>query len=150
MAFVDLDEDGDKFANLTQAVGPGKANVRDDVTLVQLLLISHFHTGYKKQGRPQRTSAKPELITLGTFDTNTGTMIKDFQRLFLGRAKPQGYVQTAGGKKKSNSTIWHLNRQMELTLILALDPRNALDYLRAFPDLAPGLREVTVPTVEIQ
>jgi len=143
MAFVDKDEDGDRFANLTLAVGPGRANLRDDVALVQLLLIGHFATGGKIKGRPQTTSVDLGKIVLGTYDDDTGTLISDFQRAYLNRPKPEGYIQPATGKKKSRYTIWQLYSRMQVVLVLAHDPRanDVVEYLRAFPSLGSSLRQ---------
>jgi len=140
MAFVDRDHLGENFVNVSMMVGPRRANFRDDVTLVQVLLILHFGSGGKAAGRLQHTSVDLGQIVLGTYDDNTGTLIKDFQRLFLRRPKPEGYIQRASGKNKSHFTIYQLYLQAQLLLAASRNPRDLIDYLKGFPSLGPSLQ----------
>jgi hypothetical protein len=139
MAFVDYDQKSDfKFANVSHPVGPGKPNLRDDVTLVQLCLIMFGCMN------PRKTSVEvlTQPIPLGVFyDDDTGTLIKDYQKNVLRRPKPEGYVDTARGKDKARATIYQLNLELLTGLRGSNDPRHVLDYLRAFPNLAASLWE---------
>jgi hypothetical protein len=153
MAFVDTDEDGNKFANVTFAVGPGKANITDDVIVVQIAVTQAFFGPGKFKGKPLAESIDVTKIKPGVFDDATGQLIAGFQREFLHRPKPQGYVQRAIGKNKSSFTIWWLYLQLNTVLARDHDPRSGLDFLRAFaPVLASSLKDgvITIPTVEIR
>jgi hypothetical protein len=105
MAFVDTDQKTKfKFANVSHQVGPGKPNLRDDVTLVQLCLIMFASVNPKKAS----VDVSTQPIPLGVFyDDDTGTLIKDFQKNVLKRPKPEGYVETARGKDKAHTTIYY-------------------------------------------
>ncbi|HVS35723.1 MAG TPA: hypothetical protein VMS17_09075 [Gemmataceae bacterium] len=146
MAFIDKDEYGNRFANITHSVGPGKANSRDDVLLVQLLLLLVFQSASKIG-----TSVDTTKIQEGVYDDATGTMIQEFQKKWLKRPKPQGYVQPALGKKKKPYTIWNLNNVADAVLDYVQDPRDAIGYLSAYyPTLAASLQETAPLTVDGQ
>jgi hypothetical protein len=138
MAFVDTAEDGSKFANVSHPVGPGKPNLRDDVTLVQLCLIMYFCMN------PRKTSVElvNQQIPLGVFyEDDTGTLIRDYQKNVRRTPKPTGHVDTARGKGKIHTDIYQLNFELIIGLSKAKDARNLLDYLRAYPNLAASLSE---------
>jgi hypothetical protein len=84
MAFVDTDPKNNwKFANVSHPVGPGKPNLRDDVTLVQLCLIMFASVNPKKTS----VDVSTQPIPLGVFyDDDTGTLIKDSLTCFLSRS----------------------------------------------------------------
>jgi hypothetical protein len=117
MAFIDVDEVGDYFANISNRVGT--TGNKDDVLLVQALL----EVIYKgKVWNPVR-----HITVTGIPASDTIILIKYFQKTVLNRKNPQGYVNRSSGQNTDYSTIWKLNRNAELSLGVP----SILAYLRA-------------------
>jgi hypothetical protein len=142
MAFLDVDEEGDFFANVSHQVGPGRPNQMDDVLLVQICLYMHFGVTDSKRGI--KSVDDLQKMELGLPDEATFQMIKEFQGTVLKRPKPEGYVNTAIGKRKFPTTIGRLNSKLGIALQTMKDPRDQFDFLRSFPSLGASLQVQTV------
>jgi hypothetical protein len=136
MAFIDTDEQGESFVNVTRQVSKDDGNW-DDVLVVKALLdlVSEYNSKLKK--------AKP--FNRVTVDTKPSyemmILIRNFQQIILKR-QPLGYINRATGQKqkKSYSTIWHLNSFAELVLSTTGQPLSVTRYLRlSYPLLDPIL-----------
>jgi hypothetical protein len=92
VAFLQLDQAGDLFMNISQPVGRGKPNGRNDVLVVQALLeIVYNNSPSHKKRRPggRKVVVSNKLLQV------TPTLIADFQRHDLKRPSPQGFCNPA-------------------------------------------------------
>ena len=112
MAFVEITNDTGVpfFCNVHGGVGPGQANRRDDVLLVQWLLHQYFSKSPKIPPPPG-----PMIKVDGAFGRQTGEYIKAFQNGGKTQGynlKPDGVISRASGffsSSGSQYTITHLN-----------------------------------------
>jgi hypothetical protein len=136
MAFIDIDESGYDFVNVTHQCGKIGPNNFDDLTVVQALLdlAYAYHPILAKKKVRIEVTGKPSITT--------NLAIADFQATILKRPKPQGYINRATGKiqKKSFSTIWHLNLVADQIIAASGQSLSLKQYLKAaYPNLAPFL-----------
>ena len=134
MAFIDKDEKGDIFVNVTHRVGRTGVNDWDDVTVVQALLDLVYSSHYilsKKKVRIEVTG-KPSLTT--------DLAIADYQATILKRPKPEGYINSLKGPKKIGKTIWSLYNTAEFIIVGSGQFASLLQFLKVtYPKLAPNL-----------
>ncbi len=136
MAFVDRDSYDDFFVNVSHRVG--KSGDWDDVYIVQAMLEFIYTTNPKL--RKSKPTKGPITVT-GKPAEDTSVLIAHFQKMYMKRAKPQGYLDQAIGKTKENATIWQLNQHMTAVLLAVRSPENVISYLkRKAPLLGPSLR----------
>lgn len=127
MAFIDYDEEGESFVNITNRVGT--TGNRDDVLVVQALLEVIY--------KGKIYSPVKHITVTGIPANDTIILIKYFQKTHLNRKNPQGYVNRSSGQNTTYSTIWQLNRKAEMALG---GGQIASNYLRAkFPSLSSSL-----------
>lgn len=135
MAFVDTFL-GDPFMNVTQRVG--KTGTFDDLLFVQIMLKFLFTQDPRlKRFNP----VKGEISVTGQPAKDTPLLIAAFQKRFLKRAKPEGFINRAAGsdKQKGRFTIVQLNLRCELVLaVTGSSIKNILELLAFLSPFAPS------------
>ncbi|MEW6125749.1 MAG: hypothetical protein AB1757_01690 [Acidobacteriota bacterium] len=125
MAFVDQDNSGDRFVNVTHRVG--KSGDWDDLLTVQLMLeFVYTNDNRLKKSKP----IKGPITVTGRPARDTSILIAHYQKIVLKRAKPQGFIDRAVGKNKEKSTIWALDSHMNLLLAALRSSDTAITYLK--------------------
>lgn len=137
MARRDLDDIGDAFANINDQVGA--SGTWDDVMVVQGLL--QLWWGFSSAAQ-RAVPTKPPVD--GAAHKSNTILISEFQKEFMKRRKPQGFVNPATRfdlKSLSGSTIYQLNVRANMILAGTSSPhKDSVDFLVAsFPKLAAPL-----------
>ena len=135
MAFVDTFL-GEPFMNVTQRVG--KTGTFDDFLFVQIMLKFLFtEDPTLKRFNP----VKGEISVTGQPVKDTPLLIAAFQKHFLKRAKPEGFINRAGGSdtQKRRFTILQLNLRCESVLVAQHSSiKNILELLAFLSPFAPS------------
>lgn len=140
MAFKGTDEMGGTLANVSQRTGA--SGNWDDLMVVQGLVWLLW--------RADKTEhhVVPTMPAVdGKTSKDTALLIAHFQRTALKRKNPEGFVNPAVAAKKSQYTIWQLNRCGGMIIAgLGLKPYDVVDFLSAtWPALARPLRASIEP-----
>jgi hypothetical protein len=134
MAQVKTDNLGNLFVNVSDSTG---ATGRwDDLMVVQAMLLEYWRWEQKTPGSHCAVPREPAVD--GRVHKETPLLITEFQRRYMKRKKPQGYINPVVKLDKiSSSTIWNLN----VVFGMAIPDDDPINYLvTTYPSLGSVLR----------
>ena|ERR1044072_8041471 len=142
MAYIDYDNSEDPFVNVSHRVG-AKGDW-DDLYVVQLMLeFIYIYDSTLKDTKP----TKGPVTVSGKPAADTPILIAHYQKTFMKRSHPQGYIDRAVRKDNLfNSTIYRLYRHMDILLgslgfVTTSNFNNVISYMKKrVPLLAPRLK----------
>jgi hypothetical protein len=144
MAQVKTDNLGNLFVNVSQRTGA--AGRWDDLMVVQAMLLEYWRWEQKTPGSHSAVPKEPAVD--GRAHKETSVLIAEFQRRYMKRKRPQGYINPVVELDKiSSSTIWNLN----VVFGMAIPDDDPINYLvTTYPPLGTVLRRPSIEHEPLQ